>query len=80
MQTGGRCANPEKFANAFHVSPAALAITRIADGKFLDVNEAFLRLFEFDRAEVIGHTLDRVEHTTPAGAHPSLQRNWRPAD
>ena len=62
----------EKFANAFHVSPAALAITRIADGKFLDVNEAFLRLFEFDRAEVIGHTSTELNILTPAERAPLI--------
>ena len=46
----------ERFSNAFHVSPAALTITRIADGKFIDVNESFLRMFGFSREEVIGHT------------------------
>lgn len=46
----------EKFTNAFQVGPAALTITRIADGKFIDVNESFLRIFGFNREEVIGHT------------------------
>jgi PAS domain S-box-containing protein len=46
----------EKFSNAFHVGPAGLTITRIADGKFIDVNSAFCTLFEFSREEVIGHT------------------------
>lgn len=44
------------FAGAFHTSPAAITITRIADGKFIDVNQAFLDLFEFKRDEVIGRT------------------------
>jgi len=46
----------ERFFNAFHTSPAGLTITRIADGKFIDVNEAFLGMFEFTREEVIGRT------------------------
>ena len=46
----------ERFASAFHTSPAAITITRVADGKFIDVNQAFLDLFEFNRGEVIGHT------------------------
>jgi two-component system sensor histidine kinase/response regulator len=56
----------EKFANTFHVSPAALCITRIADGTFLDVNGAFLRLFEFDRGEVVGHTSIELNILSPA--------------
>ncbi|MDP3645354.1 MAG: PAS domain S-box protein [Bacteroidota bacterium] len=45
-----------KFSNAFHVGPEGMTITRIADGKFIDVNESFLGMFEFSRQEVIGHT------------------------
>jgi two-component system sensor histidine kinase/response regulator len=55
-----------KFANAFHVSPAALCITRISDGTFLDVNTAFLELFEFERDEVIGHTSIKLNILSPA--------------
>lgn len=46
----------ERFAGAFHTSPAAFTITRVADGTFVDVNQAFLSLFEFNRDEVIGRT------------------------
>ncbi|MBI5646545.1 MAG: PAS domain S-box protein [Ignavibacteriae bacterium] len=46
----------ERFAKAFHVGPAGMTITRIVDGKFLDVNEAFLNMFGFTREEVIGHS------------------------
>jgi PAS domain S-box-containing protein len=46
----------ERFARAFQSSPAALTITRSKDGGFIDVNEGFLQLFGYDRAEVIGHS------------------------
>jgi PAS domain S-box-containing protein len=46
----------ELFSKAFHVGPAGMTITRIADGKFIDINESFLRMCEFSREEVIGHT------------------------
>jgi PAS domain S-box-containing protein len=46
----------ELFKNAFHVGPAGMTVTRIADGKFIDANESFCKLFGFDRDEVIGHT------------------------
>ncbi|MBI4630340.1 MAG: PAS domain S-box protein, partial [Chloroflexi bacterium] len=46
----------ERFSKAFYVSPAGLTITRITDGKFIDVNDSFLRMFEFTREEAIGHT------------------------
>ncbi|MDD5387898.1 MAG: PAS domain S-box protein [Gallionellaceae bacterium] len=56
----------EKFSSVFHVSPAAMSITRIADGKFLDVNASFLRLFEYDREEVIGHRSTELNMLTAA--------------
>lgn len=46
----------ERFATAFRANPAPLAITRLSDGKVLDVNEAFLRLLDRPRQEVIGQT------------------------
>ena len=42
------------FHGAFHLGPAALAISRLADGTFVDVNEPFLRLAGFSRDELIG--------------------------
>lgn len=46
----------ERFSKTFFTSPAGMTITRIADGKFIDVNDTFLRMFKFSRDEVIGHT------------------------
>ncbi|HET9221314.1 MAG TPA: PAS domain S-box protein [Roseiflexaceae bacterium] len=46
----------ERFAKAFRASPAALSITRLADGRFVDVNDQFLQLFGHSRTEVIGRT------------------------
>ncbi|HWI58831.1 MAG TPA: PAS domain S-box protein, partial [Bacillota bacterium] len=45
-----------RFAKAFHSNPCMVTITRMGDGRFVDVNEAFLRLFGFGRDEVIGQT------------------------
>lgn len=55
----------ELFSNAFHVGPAGMTITRIADGKFIDANESFCKLFEFERDEVIGHTSTELNLWTP---------------
>jgi PAS domain S-box-containing protein len=45
-----------RFAAAFHASPAAMLITRQSDGRFIDVNASYQRLFEYTRDELIGHT------------------------
>lgn len=46
----------ERFSKAFHANPAPLSITRLEDGRFLDVNEAFLALTGYAREDVIGRT------------------------
>ena len=43
----------ERFSSAFRVSTVAIAITTLTDGRCLDANESFLRLFGFTREEVI---------------------------
>jgi PAS domain S-box-containing protein len=45
----------EKFSKAFHSSPASISISRLSDGKFIEVNESFLRDKGYTRDEVIGH-------------------------
>jgi len=53
------------FSNAFHLGPAGRAITSIADGRFVDVNESFLQTFELSRTEVIGRTPLEIGMLTP---------------
>ena len=44
----------KRFSTFFRNSPVGTAITRLRDGQFVDVNDAFLRLFGYTREEVIG--------------------------
>ena len=44
----------EKFALAFANNPAAVALTRLEDGRFLEVNDTWLALNGYCREEVIG--------------------------
>ena len=37
-------------------SPIAIAVSTLADGRILDVNDSFLHLFGYSRDEVIGQT------------------------
>ncbi len=46
----------EKFSKAFQASPVEIAITTLAEGRFIDVNETFERQMEFAPEEVIGRT------------------------
>ena len=45
-----------KFSKAFHASPDAMAISRLSDGVFLDVNKSFLDENGYSRDEVIGRS------------------------
>ena len=44
----------EKFAKAFAGNPAALALTRLEDGLFLEVNDSWTAMNGFSREEAIG--------------------------
>jgi two-component system cell cycle sensor histidine kinase/response regulator CckA len=46
----------ERFSKAFGNNPLAITISTEADGRYLDVNDAFLNLLGYKRREVIGRT------------------------
>ncbi len=46
----------EKFEKAFQTSPYAILITRAADGRFIDVNDAFTSITGFSRQEALANT------------------------
>jgi PAS domain S-box-containing protein len=50
-----------RFATAFQVSPVALAMSTIPEGRIIDVNARWLELFGYDRAEVIGRTNGQLD-------------------
>ncbi|MBN1297539.1 PAS domain S-box protein [bacterium] len=45
-----------KFFAAFHNSPYGISVTRLTDGKFLDVNEAFCSISGYSREEILAST------------------------
>jgi PAS domain S-box-containing protein len=54
--TRGLRESQERFSKAFRASPVFLSIARLSDGKFVEVNEAFLQSSGYTREEVIGRT------------------------
>jgi PAS domain S-box-containing protein len=50
-----------RFGTAFRSSPAAIAINRRKDLVNLEVNAAFLRMFECRSEEIVGHTLVELD-------------------
>src|SRR4030043_257823 len=48
----------EKFYKAFLSSPDMIIISSIKDGKYLEVNDSFVRNTGYSREELIGHTVE----------------------
>ncbi len=46
----------ERFRLAFTISPDALSIARLADGRFLAINQGFTRMLGFEEADAIGRS------------------------
>ena len=46
----------ERFYKAFNANPEPITIASLADGRYIDVNESFLRITGCRREEVIGRT------------------------
>ncbi len=45
-----------RFSTAFHDNPVPVVMTRVSDGKLVDMNDAFLTMTEFRRSETTGRT------------------------
>ena len=45
---------------AFRVNPDAMCIATVADGRFIEVNEGFLRIFVCTRDRAVGHTVQEL--------------------
>jgi len=58
----------ERFSTAFHMSPVPMTINRFDDGRYLDVNDSFVRMLGFTREEMVGRRIselgiwDRKDH------------------
>ncbi|MFY7805747.1 MAG: diguanylate cyclase domain-containing protein [Limnoraphis robusta] len=50
----------EKFASAFRASPDPIFITTLEEGRFLEVNESFCHVMEYQREEVIDKTVKEL--------------------
>jgi PAS domain S-box-containing protein len=46
----------ERFYKAFSSSPEGITISTLKDGRYLEVNDAFLRMMEYGRSDLVGKT------------------------
>ncbi len=50
----------DKFSKAFRSSPTLISICTLEEGRYLEVNDAFINLSGYKRDEVIGHTYSEL--------------------
>ncbi len=62
----------ERFASIFRSSQVGINIFRLADGRSLDVNTAFLHMTGYTREELLGHTAEELNLL----ADPQQRKSW----
>ena len=71
----------ERFSKAFRSSPVAITISTEAEGRYLDANDAFLRMVGLKRENVIGRTTTELGFwatpSTRADVRQRLQESGR---
>jgi PAS domain S-box-containing protein len=67
----------ERFCKIFRSSPLAVTISTATEGRYLDVNEAFLQMLGYPRREVIGRTAHDLNFWAEPSQRPELIRQLR---
>ncbi len=50
----------EKFVKTFKSTPAAMSISEIESGLFLDINDSWISMLGYSREEIVGHTSNEL--------------------
>jgi PAS domain S-box-containing protein len=50
----------DRFIKIFNSNPTCIAITRLDNGEYTDVNPALLKMLKYSRGEIIGHTASEL--------------------
>ena len=53
-------ATRERFSKVFHASPVGITVSRLDDGKFVEVNDSFLEMTGYRRSEVVGRRAEEL--------------------
>lgn len=62
----------ERFASIFNLSPVATSLSTVKEGRYLDVNDGFLKMFQMSRDEVVGHTVFELNTWVDLGQRDAL--------
>ena len=55
----------EKFSKLFYLNPSACGLTDMESREYIEVNDAFIKLFGFEKSEVIGNTVTGLGIMSP---------------
>jgi two-component system, cell cycle sensor histidine kinase and response regulator CckA len=64
----------ERFSKAFRSNPLAVTISTKEDGRYLDVNDAFLKILGYDRGDVIGRSASALTFWAQPAQHKEMLR------
>ncbi|HEX4329780.1 MAG TPA: PAS domain S-box protein [Burkholderiales bacterium] len=64
----------ERFSKVFRASIDPIAISTLADGRYLEVNDAWCRLFGFTPAQAVGHTAQELNMWADEGGRQPILR------
>jgi PAS domain S-box-containing protein len=56
----------ERFAKAFNVCPIPTIITTLAEGKIINANDSFIKMYGFNQEEILGKTTSEIFWFDPA--------------
>ena len=64
----------QRFSKAFRASPLGIMFSTLADGRVIDANDAFLKIFGYSREDVIGRTSTELGMWADPEDRPRLLR------
>ncbi len=67
----------ERFSKAFHMSPAPTTINTFDEGRYVDMNDSFLRLLGYGREDLVGHRLSDLPIWADREDHRALFRRLK---
>jgi PAS domain S-box-containing protein len=67
----------ERFAKIFASGPVGIYITRLSNGQYVDVNEAYCGLLGYEREELLGHTTSDLKIWADPEARAAVGRELR---